>query len=198
MKEQEAPYTLRISFRFKLETAVQAMAYLLEQIGTTDKAKLMKLVYLADREHFIRFGFPITGDRLCALKHGPVPSFTLDALNGDFQQSDEAVFQYLHVDDHQVTLRQAPGASQLSPEARETLEQIVRQHGHKETWNLVAETHRLPEYVDSYVEGTSKTIPYERIAKASGNADRFRLNRPVISAETAARLSCPFPADPDL
>ena len=33
---------------------------------------------------------------------------------------------------------------------------------------------------------------------ASGSPERFRMDRPVISAQTAARIPCPFPQDSDL
>jgi len=189
---------VRISFRFNLDKAVQVLAFLLSELGRTDKAKLMKLVYLADREHFLRHGYPITGDRPCALKHGPVPSATFDAINGELCAPDNDVFRYLHAEDYHVELRQSPGVSLLSDDEQATLKDVLKQHGHKKTWDLVAETHQLPEYVESYVEGTSTPIPYERIAKFSGDPARFRLNRPVVSAATAARMIPPFGPDDDL
>jgi|GEM_PF-3978104 len=42
---------------------------------------LMKLLYLADREALLRFGRPITGDRVVAMKHGPVLSRVYDLVS---------------------------------------------------------------------------------------------------------------------
>ncbi|HUB25621.1 MAG TPA: Panacea domain-containing protein [Tepidisphaeraceae bacterium] len=189
---------MTIAFRFNLQKAMQAVAFLLEQIGPLDKIKLVKLIYLADREHFIEHGLPITGDRQFAMPRGPVPSGTLDALNGLVPDAQGSVFSYIHIADNQVTLRQSPGRALLTAPELSTLERVARTHGAKETWQLVDETHRLPEYIESYVEGTSRPIPYERIAKASGNPARFREGRPVITPEMAAQMPCPLEPDPDL
>lgn len=182
-------------FRFNLDKALQVLRYFLEA-GPTDKVKLMKLVYLADRTHFIAHGVPITGDRLVAMPYGPVPSATLDAVNGTL--SAPRVFQVIHVNDDRVEPRGAAEVDLLSPDELATLDQVRQAHGAKATWDLVSETHRLPEYAESYVEGTSRLIPYERIAKHSGNPERFALDRPVITQTTATALECPFPVDDDL
>ena len=163
-----------IQFKFNLEKSVQTMAYLLSKLGPTDRIKLMKLVYLADRMSFIESGVPITGDRLVAMKHGPVPSGTLDAINGQVADPDGDVFAFLHVDDRQVSQRKSPGVSLLSEQELSILDRVLLEHGAKSTWTLRNETHCLPEYLDCFIEGTSRPIPFERIAKASGNEDRFR------------------------
>jgi uncharacterized phage-associated protein len=185
---------MNMRFGFNLEKAYQAMAYMLERIGTIEKVKLTKLVYLADRQHFIERGYPITGDDQYAMKKGPVPSLTLDVLDGDFP----AVFDFIHIDDNLISLKKSPGTTALNDDERATLDQIVARDGHKDKWVLVRETHKLPEYEQTYKEGTSTRIPYELIAKVSGNENRFRKNRPVISQEAAAHMSCPFPSGSDL
>jgi uncharacterized phage-associated protein len=185
---------MQLRFRFNLDRTVQAIAYILDHVGTTDKVKLTKLLYLADRSHFITNGYPITGDDQYAMKKGPVPSNTLDALDGDYAGAEEKLFPFIHADDFRISLKQSPGTSLLSQAERETLDAIIREHGQKDKWELVNETHLLPEYVQTYVEGTSTRIPYERIASVSGNASRFRHNRTVISYEATAHLDCPFPS----
>ena len=186
---------MQIRFRFDLAKTVQVLAYLLKG-GPIDKVKLMKLVYLADRAHFIAYGTPITGDRLCAMDYGPVPSATLDAVSGNLQPSH--IFRHIHVSDNKVELRAGPGEDLLAEDEKQTLDQVMAEHGGKGAWRLVRETHRLPEYVEAYVEGSSKTIPYERIAKFSGNPARFRHDRAVLSQESARQLRCPFDPDDDL
>jgi uncharacterized phage-associated protein len=182
-------------FQFSLPKAIQVLAYLLRR-EAMDKVKLMKLVFLADRQNFIEYGAPITGDYQYAMPYGPVPSATLNALDGNVPGSH--IFRFLHIDDAKVSLRRDPGADLLSADERRVLDAIIAAHAGKSTWSLVRETHRLPEYSEAYIEGTSRPIPYERIAKHSGNPARFRSNRPVVSEATAAGLQCPFPADRDL
>ncbi|MGH7214291.1 MAG: Panacea domain-containing protein [Tepidisphaeraceae bacterium] len=182
-----------IRFQFQPEKAMQAIAYLLHRLGAVEKVKLTKLLYYADREHFIRFGFPITGDRQKALPLGPVPSTCLDLLNGDPLLPSDRVFDYIHLDDYRVSLRKSPGEQLLSDDDRRTLDDVIRRHGGKEQWTLVRESHSLPEYREIYVEGTARPIPYEVIAKHSGNDARFRKGRPVISTAATAQMSCPLP-----
>src|ERR1700730_3427036 len=112
---------MQIRFQFHPDKAIQAMAFMVQRLGTTDKVKLMKLVYLADREHFIQYGYPITGDKLCAMPWGPVPSHTLDVLNGDMMIPQERIFSFLHVIDNKVELRSSPGESLLGESEREVL-----------------------------------------------------------------------------
>jgi hypothetical protein len=190
--------TVQIKYSYNVDRAVQVMAYIVERLGATDKVKLMKLVYLADRDHFIQTGVSITRDRQCAMQHGPVPSNTLNVINGDILVPAERVFDFLHLNDNRVELRRSPGVGLLSPSERQVLDQIIRMHGSKPTWGLVRETHELPEYNACFVEGTSRPIPYEHIAKVSGSAERFRLNRPVITQEMAAEMAPPLSSGADL
>src|SRR5690606_40518414 len=55
---------------------------------SSDIHKLMKLMYFADRDHLVKYGFPITGDMYIKLPYGPVPSFSNFVLrneNDDFR-----------------------------------------------------------------------------------------------------------------
>jgi uncharacterized phage-associated protein len=186
---------VRIRFKFSTEKMLQVLAYLLKG-GEMDKAKLMKLVYLADREHFINTGTSITGDKLCAMPFGPVASTALNLVDGNIRSS--YVFKFLHVNDVRISMTNSPGEDLLNDVERATLDRIIRIYGSLKTWPLVHQTHKLPEYKSTYVEGTSTTIPFEEIAKQSGNEKRFRHNRPVISVETASQMVCPFHRDEDL
>src|SRR5580693_8314582 len=105
---------MSLAYQFNLEKAVQAMAFFVDQLAPVDKIKLVKLIYLADRDHFIHVGTPITGDRQVAMPYGPVPSATLDAINGLVCSAEETVFRYLAVKNNQITLRRSPGQSALS------------------------------------------------------------------------------------
>jgi uncharacterized phage-associated protein len=177
-----------LTYQFNLEKAVQVAAFILDRLGEVDKIKLIKLIYLADREHFIRTGMPITGDRQVAMPFGPVPSSTLDAINGQIPGADESVFRFLNVKNNKIRLHKSPGIAALSADEVESLNKVLKAHGKKAPWALANETHRLPEYNACYVEGTSTTIPYETIAKASGDKRRFRHERVVIPYESLASM----------
>lgn len=190
---------MKIRFQFQPRKAIQAMAFLLLRLGPTDKVKLMKLLYLADKEHFLRHGLSITGDKQSAMPYGPVPSNSLKLVNGDPSFPADETFKHLHVDDNKVSIRNHPEVDLLTESEQGVLESIVTTHGHKKSWDLVRETHALREYTDSYVQGTSRPITYEAIARHGGFESRFRFNRPVISSSTARQMRCPFgPVDDDL
>jgi uncharacterized phage-associated protein len=60
---------------FNEAKATQAAARLLKlRGGSMSYIKLMKLLYLADREALIRWGRPITTDRYVSMDNGPVLS----------------------------------------------------------------------------------------------------------------------------
>ena len=68
---------------FNERRVAQMAAYLLDHARTRMKyLKLMKLLYLADRESMKRHGHPISGDRYVSMDHGPVLSNTLNLING--------------------------------------------------------------------------------------------------------------------
>lgn len=72
-----------LKFRPKLEKIVELLLYLAEKRPNSDKYQAVKFLYLADREHFNRYGRPITFDMYYALRYGPVGSNAMDLLKGD-------------------------------------------------------------------------------------------------------------------
>lgn len=62
---------------------IQAVCYILGRIGKANKLKLVKLLYLADKCHLVRYGRTITGDEYWAMDYGPVGSTAKDILGFD-------------------------------------------------------------------------------------------------------------------
>lgn len=191
-----------IRFEFDAQKAVRAMAYLVHRMGgqKTDKVKLMKLLYLADRDHFLQEGRPITGDDQYAMPFGPVPTLSLDLLDGQFAQNDDGgVFTYLQTRDHEVSLKELPEPLGLSPSEIRTMDAVIQQYGAMDTWRLRNYTHELPEYQQVFRPGTSTRIPFELLLALYSSGNLYRHERPVISPEMAGNMSCPFPrSEPDL
>jgi uncharacterized phage-associated protein len=80
---REAPMPLK--FRPKLDKIVELMLYLAHKRPGADKYQAVKFFYLADREHFNRYGRPITFEKYYAMEYGPVASTVLDILNGKLE-----------------------------------------------------------------------------------------------------------------
>lgn len=183
-----------IHFQWDAGKAIEATAYIVAKLGKVDKVKLAKLLYIADRDHFLLHGAPITGDDQCALPKGPIPTMTLDLLDGDLQESTQC-FEHLRRDNNTFTVLHDPGHGHLSESELAVLGAVCREHGHKYKWTLVDETHEYPEYKETYQTGTSTRIPYEVILKCyeTGDGRRFHRGRPVISRATISQMECPFP-----
>ncbi len=72
---------MALKFQAKLDKIAELLLYLAHVRPGADKYQAVKFFYLADREHLIRYGRPITFDVYYALSYGPVASNTLDLLN---------------------------------------------------------------------------------------------------------------------
>jgi len=184
---------MMIAFQFNPRKAIEAMAYLVSRLPgqRTDKAKLMKLLYIAEREHFVQEGRPITGDDLFAMKHGPVPSESLDLLDGQ-GWNHRGVFDYLQTENYSVRLVALPELH-LTESERRVLDEVIARYGVVDTWDLVRQTHRFPEYRQVYREGTSTRIPYELILQFYGGDRLFRDGRAVVTMAMASEMINPFP-----
>jgi len=134
-------------FHFSLEKATQASAVLLRetQTGSMEYLRLIKLLYLAERKSIEETGHPIIGDRYCSLNHGPVLSKTLDLIKGKDVHSREwrAFFE---TSGYELTLKGDPGNGALCRYEVELLQAISKQNAEKNEWQIVQETHALPEW----------------------------------------------------
>lgn len=150
-----------------------ASAYLADAVGgDVDYVKLLKLVYLADREALRRYGHPITYDDHLALQMGPVPDDTYQVL--EHKESAPHWCEAIKIvgeKGHRVVLpiiKSEDAAKVFSPAEREILDGIVRQHGHKSRQRLISETHRLREWQQVRNVRQAKKITYEDILMALG------------------------------
>jgi uncharacterized phage-associated protein len=153
--------------RFNEAKATQAAAHLLRLRGRRMKyLKLIKLLYIADREALSRWGKPITTDRYVSMKEGPVVSNVYNLIGSEPLPFDQSIW-HKHirtVDDWDVELVSDPATDELSQVEENLLEEIFQIHGHKSRWTLVEETHKFAEWKDA---GTSSIqITYREILKA--------------------------------
>ena len=71
-------------FRFSTKKAIQAVGVLLRQTrGRMEHVRLLKLLYIADRQHLKSFHRPIVGNRLVAMKNGPLHSEIYNLVKGE-------------------------------------------------------------------------------------------------------------------
>lgn len=99
-----------LEFRPKLDKIVELLLYLATARPNADKYQAVKFLYLADREHLLRYGRPITYETYYALKFGPVASTAMDLLNGSEMVMQRAGIEALPFETESVP---RPGKSDL-------------------------------------------------------------------------------------
>ncbi len=134
--------------------------------------KLIKLLYLADREALLKWGRPITYDSYVSMKAGPVLSRTLDLINEGAEPGKDS-FWNKHISPSQnydVGLKEDPGFDELSDAEIALLEKIFAEYGKMGRWELVDNVmHKLPEWRNP--GGSSLPIDYLDIFRAAQKTD---------------------------
>ncbi len=70
----------RLKFQPKYDKILELLLYLAHKRPNADHYQAIKFMYLADKEHFSRYGRPITFEKYCALPFGPVASNALNLI----------------------------------------------------------------------------------------------------------------------
>jgi hypothetical protein len=158
--------------RFNEVKATQAASRLLRlRGGRMSYLKLIKLLYIVDREALIRWGRTVTTDRHVSMARGPVVSQIYDLITGDEPPGTRSCWRQ-HISapqDFQIELQSDPGDDELSTAEEELIDEVFDEHGGKNRWDLVRYTHDLPEWQDP--GGSSIPIAYRDILKAAGKTE---------------------------
>ena len=169
--------------------AAQTIAFFaLREGGSINVLKVIKLVYLSDRESVRLRGHPIQDEPRFSLPHGPVNSMTLDHLNGAYRENQPLWQQVLEARaGNNVGLANANlsenDLDMLSSRELTILEQVWRQVGHMDRFDLADWTHE-PENVAEWEDpkGSRRAISLERMMAAVG------LDNPIQRAREQASL----------
>ena len=137
--------------------------------GKINVLKLVKLIYLSDRRSMEIHGRPITYDRLVSMDYGPVPSRTLNLING--HDSDKWDKWMAGRANHMVVLKKTDfkrkDLDELSQADMEILEDVWREFGKMDQWELSNYTHEnCPEWEDP--NGSSLPIQERKIFESLG------------------------------
>jgi len=159
---------------FNEKKAAQAAAFFIFRAGgTLQVLKLMKLLYLAERRSFEKYGEPMIGDRLVSMPHGPVLSSTYNHMNGELP-SVEGGWDAWIADraEHDLALRNpaalrspAEDLTELSDADLEILGEIWHRFGGMSGLQLRNYTHdHCPEWKDP--EGSMIPMELEELFRA--------------------------------
>lgn len=183
-----------MSFHFDVSKVAQCAATIFRSAPdkTIKYTLLVKLLYLADREAIRETGAPITGDRPFALDKGPILSKTLDLIKATERASEEEQaiwFRYFETRGYDVALVLDPGDDELSDYEIGILQRVYDEHGQKPLGTIIRETHELPEWEKTYVEGTSTPIHLRTLLEAVGRgADYEAISQRQIEDAHFGRL----------
>lgn len=180
---------------YDAERAAESVAYLLHLAGgSLELIKLTKLIYLAERRSYESLGQPLTGDRACSLKHGPVLSAVYDATKTHKPHGAWAEWiSGRH--GHDVTLGRRIEDPELellalSSADLEVLAQTWADFGAMEDWALRDYTHaHCPEWKDP--GDSSQPISIDTLLRAVGMSDD-QVRACTSELEQAAQLKIAY------
>lgn len=174
------------------KTAQMAALFVQNAGGQMSHLKLMKLLYLADRESFRLRGRSISGDRMVAMPHGPVLSGTLELINGCAPSAKNGWESYIGArENHQVALvaQVVPEyCEKLNPEELEIIAATWDAFGRMGRWEIRDYTHNhCREWVDP--DGSSIPItPYDvLLAVGYGDSAATEMAENIAAQERADR-----------
>jgi uncharacterized phage-associated protein len=177
-------------FVFDFDKAIQSAAYLLRREPSREMnyMRLLKILYIADRESIRLAGCPITGDKVAAMKQGPVLSELLNLIKGDHLDSPDWA-SFIRRDEYKVRLVEDPGQAHLSRFDIETLERVADEHRAHDEWDMVEITHTFPEWQKNNPGDSRKWISLGDILEALGrSADRQEIEEDAKEDQAFARL----------
>lgn len=156
--------------RFREDKATQAAAHFLRlRGGKMSHLKLMKLLYLAEREALLQLGQPLTFDSCVSMQHGPVLSTTLNLMHGEIEKTEHWDSTISSPENHEVSLKKDPGTDSLSEAEVKIIEEVFEKYGTMARWQLRDLTHSLGEWQDP--GGSTIRIEYKEILRAGGKTE---------------------------
>lgn len=175
-----------VVFRFNFEKAMQALALMMRQPGKDQHKylKLLKLLYICEKESLLETGRPITGDKLYAMEHGPVLSHICDLVRGEDIRPGWAQ-HFGRIDKHTIEVRQDPGTDLLSKYEVEKIEDVARRHAEQTRWEVRDLTHEFPEWDQNNPGKSSREIPMEDVLAAGGKPEMMARIERAAEADRA-------------
>ena len=161
---------MKVSTKFNEIKATQAAAVFLKIRGNPNLEmsymKLIKLLYLADRESLLRWDRTISSDNFVSMDKGPVLSHVLDRIN-EGARNGESSYWVNHITqcgNREVRLTLDPSDDELSEAECELLSEVFAKYGHLSRWEIVDYVHTLPEWKNP--NGSAIPIKISDILKA--------------------------------
>lgn len=134
------------------------------------RLRLLKLLYIADRELLIESARTITGDHAYAMKNGPVLTQIYDLIKGEGSRAGEWD-DFIHSDGYRVELKQEPGRSQLSKQEVEKLIQVAERFRNWDDFEISEYTHGFAEWKNNFHGDETMRIPWDEVLRAENKGE---------------------------
>ncbi|HZL37663.1 MAG TPA: Panacea domain-containing protein [Tepidisphaeraceae bacterium] len=166
--------------KFDTTKVTQAAAFLLKRHnGFITRIRLLKLLYIADRELIRETHRPLTGDNPVAMDNGPVLTKTYDLLKGQTSGCEfwsryiQQIAPYTH------KLIEDPGIAKLSKIELAKLDEVIQRYWWIDDDELSNITHGFAEWKrNEPPRGGRNFIPTEHVLEAlgfgQGDIEKFR------------------------
>ncbi len=172
-------------FRFDFDKAVQSVGFLLrrETCRRMNYMRLLKILYLAEREILKESGKPLTGSRVLAMQRGPVLEDVYSLIRSQHVETPRWA-KFFQKENFELLMIDDPGVGRLSRFVTDTLESVASLHEQDDEWAMVEFTHLLTEWKKNDPGLSSKEIPLEDILAAVGRStDLGRIVQGAIADE---------------
>lgn len=160
----------QIRFRFDPEKLVHALAFLSNRgVANLDTMKAVKLLYFADKLHLQKYGRTIIGDDYYCMKHGPVPTVSLNIIQATVAGTEDADGAELMADYFDVRrsgnypcliAKKSADLDVFSDSDIEVLTEVASKYGSKTAWELRDLAHEEPDV---------KAADQQRLAEGKGS-----------------------------
>ena len=154
------------------QAAQMAAAFILRANRAIGKLRLMKLMYLAERESMRRFVFPIVCDDIFAMRMGMALSRTFNLMRGKPGTPTSGEWgQHIVRTNRGLDVQRGVSASTLGSLSRndiDVIDEVWKAHGRQSEDELVHEVHHgLEEWVDQWSRQSRRSgavrVPYETL-----------------------------------
>jgi len=175
-----------VNFPNQGKKATQAVARLIQSSGgPIDYLRVIKLIYLADRESLRKRGVPIVGGQYYSMRKGPVISEVMNFVGKRNAPGWKEMISPRY--GNEIRLQGKPSFEALSQSEIDILDEVVEFHSSRTTEELVSWCHKhCAEYEKVALDGR-KPITIESILRAVGKSQKA-INNIVQEAKSLIEL----------